>query len=116
MDETIKLWRVEDVMNSWKNKKQSLKEHWQKVVVNSGSVNRINFNPANSQVLVSASEDGTVRIWNVTRREEKKSVVILKNSQIQVCSSLEGYFKSNSKNFPSNFRTRKNCNHLLYNK
>ncbi|MEG4535104.1 nSTAND1 domain-containing NTPase [Microcoleus sp. D2_18a_D3] len=116
MDEIIKVWRVEDVITLWANKKESLKEPWQKVVVNSGAVNRINFDPTNSQVLVSASEDGIVRIWNLTLKEGKyqqKKLLNLPNLQIQVCNSLEQYFKTNPTNFPSKFRSKESCNHLL---
>ncbi|MCF3627132.1 caspase family protein [Planktothrix agardhii 1801] len=67
MNEIIKIWDVQKALELWKNKQEILNNPKTIIEVNTGSVNRAVFNPVDSLSFASASEDGTVRKWNLNQ-------------------------------------------------
>ena len=68
LDKTIKIWNVDEVLNIWKNSQRGVAQPLTILAGHTSAVNRVSFNPLNSQSIASASSDGTVIIWEIPRK------------------------------------------------
>ncbi|TAG96833.1 MAG: hypothetical protein EAZ09_05370 [Oscillatoriales cyanobacterium] len=68
LDKTIKIWNVDEVLNIWKNSQRGVAQPLTILAGHTSTVNRVSFNPLNSQSIASASSDGTVIIWEIPRK------------------------------------------------
>ncbi|MEG4167583.1 MULTISPECIES: nSTAND1 domain-containing NTPase [unclassified Microcoleus] len=93
-DNTIKIWKVDEVLNKnqWKNNKIGLAQPLTILAGHTEAVNRVSFNPLNSESIASASDDGTVRIWEISGNKRKiKKRYNLDELLTQSCNFLSDY-------------------------
>jgi WD40 repeat protein/energy-coupling factor transporter ATP-binding protein EcfA2 len=92
LDKTIKIWKVDEVLNKWKNSQIGLTQPFTILAGHTSPVNRVSFNPRNSQSIASASSDGTVIIWEIAENKMKpQKKYKLDELLTQSCNFLYSY-------------------------
>jgi WD40 repeat protein/energy-coupling factor transporter ATP-binding protein EcfA2 len=101
-DGTIKKWSVnEAIKNNEVNYRSGLDKPLEVLQGHRGPVNRTSFHPKTSQIIVSASDDGTVRIWNFRKSKSSKTEVHkIEDLLAKSCVILEKYLQTNIKLSP----------------
>jgi len=96
-DGTIKKWSVtEAIKNNKISSPSRLNKPLEVLQGHTGPVNRTSFHPHNSQIIVSASDDGTVRIWKFREiNSPKNEVKKIEDLLAQSCVILEKYLPTN---------------------
>jgi WD40 repeat protein len=93
-DNTIKIWKVDEVLNKnqGKNNQIGLAQPLTILAGHTEAVNRVSFNPLSSQSIASASDDGTVIIWEISgNKREIKKRYNLDELLTQSCNFLSDY-------------------------
>ncbi|MEZ2236235.1 caspase family protein [Microcoleus sp.] len=63
----VKIWSVDQAKQKWqKNTQAALETPLETIEVKTGAVNRINFHPKQAHFFASGSEDGTIRVWEIS--------------------------------------------------
>ncbi|HEY9691784.1 MAG TPA: caspase family protein [Oculatellaceae cyanobacterium] len=96
-DGIIRLWKVKDVENSFKLG-QDLVIPFQTLTGHNLVVNRVEFNPKNQKMLISTSDDSTLRFWQTNLLNPNLSKLTL-NDQAKLllkdsCNLLSDYIVS----------------------
>ena len=98
-DGTIKVWSVDEAIKKWKEE-TAIDQPLKIIKGHKGAAIGISFHPQNKQIIVSASEDKTVRIWaNETNKISRSLDDIISREKLLInsCKLLNNY-KINVKN------------------
>ena len=95
----VKIWSVEQAKQKWqKNTQATLQSPLDTIEVKTGAVNRVNFHPKQAHFFASASEDGTIRMWEIAGNNK-----LLKNDNYKVnellrkgCGLLDSYLRTST--------------------
>lgn len=96
-DSKIQLWRVQDIQRAWNNQKTAWQTPAQTLLGHTNSVNRAIFHPLDSQKIGSASEDATIRFWQIAAGQASQTTQL--NALLQYsCDRLKDYFATHHNN------------------
>ncbi|OKH36593.1 hypothetical protein NIES2119_16310 [[Phormidium ambiguum] IAM M-71] len=103
-DKIVKIWNIKEIENFENSKKQSLLTPIDILRGHYGAINDIQFHPKNSQILVTASDDKTIRIWQ-TKKQNLNTINSLEINKIlkYSCGLVEEYIAN--KNMYENIRS-----------
>jgi len=106
-DATVKVWRVEDTVKQWTLNKAPLKEPFQTLNGHTDSVNKLAFSSTNSNLLISASDDKTIRFWTIDINSNPYSQFTSSgnvNELLQYSCKFMYEYSENYTNFPQEIR------------
>lgn len=95
--ETIKIWSIEQAKQRYNLKQPSLEKPLEILIGHTEYVNRIEFNPTRTDMIVSSSNDTTVRLWKWKVKSSSKDNSQVKSLLQYSCNAIWNYLNTNNR-------------------
>ncbi len=98
-DGTITIWNLNNVLQAYKRNLQPINEAEIVMEGHDAAVTRLEFSPDN-KFIVSASDDGTIRVWDWKYQEFLSKNEMEIEQLISICCQISQFYRKNPKSIP----------------
>lgn len=94
-DGIVRIWSVDEALKQWDKNKKSLEKPVEILLGHSQAVGRLAWSYKKLQILASASDDGTVKLWRIDKIDSKINKKLkIDDLLVYSCNLLDSYLKT----------------------